>query len=440
MRMIVLTVCGLALASCSRAITSSPLPPGLPNRTSGTVRTNAVIERPLTGSGYKILFRFNGSDGESPYGGLLAMNGTLYGTTGGGGANGEGTVFKVTSSGSEKVLYSFKGGSDGARPRGSLIDLDGELYGTTQSGGIKKHACTYGCGTVFEINPSGSEKILYSFKAGKDGNGPSSGLVTLNGRLYGTTGAGGGPECVPLSGYALGCGTVFEITASGTERVLHAFKGYPYDGEAPEAGLTVANGELYGTTFAGGSGGSCFASGDYGCGTVFSVTTSGKEQLLHSFKGGSDGAEPEAALMVMNNSLYGTTIHGGGIDYGSVFEVSTSGTERVLYGFKGPPHDGAMPMSPLLAVNGALYGATPAGGPGCHVSSSYGTKGCGIIFAVSTSGKRHILYQFTTGKDGSHPEGGLTAVNAKIYGTTTTGGLPRKSCYHGCGTVFEVTP
>jgi uncharacterized repeat protein (TIGR03803 family) len=153
-----------------------------------------------------VLYSFSGSDGAYPYAGLIAdASGNLYGTTYFGGANGEGTVFKMTPSGTETVLYSFSG-SDGAYPYAGLIaDASGNLYGTTHGGGAN---VSFGIdyGTVFKLTPSGSETVLYSFSGSSDGGFPYAGLIAdASGNLYGTTYQGG----------ADGFGTVFKLTGAG---------------------------------------------------------------------------------------------------------------------------------------------------------------------------------------------------------------------------------
>ncbi|MBV8068141.1 MAG: hypothetical protein JO113_09185 [Candidatus Eremiobacteraeota bacterium] len=304
-----------------------------------------------------------GKDGRFPYAGLVGVNGTLYGTTVGGGANGAGTVFSITTAGKEKLLYSFAGGSDGATPYANLINVGGTLYGTTYYGG------TYGNGTVYSITTGGTEKVLYSFgSASNDGANPKAGLIGVNGTLYGTTFCGGayasGLCYVTMKGTGRGIGgTVFSITTSGTERVLHSF-GNGTDGSLPAARLLVVGGTLYGTTSAGGAYG-----GGYGGGTVFSITTGGLETVLHNFGRGTDGAHPFAGLINVGNTLYGTTYSGGvkqGFDrhFGTVFSVTTGGAETVLHNFSGDfsGTDGANPMAGLIDVNGTLYGTTPLGG------------------------------------------------------------------------------
>lgn len=209
-----------------------------------------------------------GSDGSYPYAGLIADTaGNLYGTTNGGGSTGCyqnagcGTVFKVAPDGTEAILYSFAGGSDGAYPYSSLlIDDSGNLYGTTGGGGAN------GDGTVFELTAGGSEKVLYSFDGGKDGSLPMAGLTADKaGNLFGTTAQGGDPSCFTGDG----CGTVFELKTSGGEKILHAFTGGT-DGWYPTAGVLAGkSGTLFGTTLNGGGGAACGT--QTGCGTVFEI-------------------------------------------------------------------------------------------------------------------------------------------------------------------------
>ncbi|HLY01409.1 MAG TPA: choice-of-anchor tandem repeat GloVer-containing protein [Candidatus Cybelea sp.] len=172
---------------------------------------------------YELLYSFRSpklgpGDGAYPDSGLTNVNGTLYGTTNVGGATGIATVFSITTSGAETLLYSFKGGykGDGYWPEGNLINVDGTLYGTTVQGGANVS------GTVFSISTSGNETLPYSFKGGSlDGEYPQSALINVKGTLYGTTEKGGGSGCVDGEG----CGTVFSIALSGTETVLHSFAG-----------------------------------------------------------------------------------------------------------------------------------------------------------------------------------------------------------------------
>ncbi len=297
----------------------------------------------------KVLHSFgNGSDGVHPWAGLINVKGTLYGTTEGGGASDNGTVFSVKPSGTEKVLYSFKGGSygDGAYPAAGLISVNGTLYGTTEGGGAS------GRGAVFSVTPkTGTDIVLHSFSGyPSDGDAPETGLISVNGTLYGTTYSGGASS---------DNGTVFSVKPRGKEKVVYSFKGDSYgDGAYPSAGLINVNGTQYGTTGWGGGTG-CFSS--EGCGTVFSITPNGTEKVLYRFKGGSDGAGPAGDLIKVKGLLYGTTVLDGdtgcnGDGCGTVFSITPNGTEKVLYRFKGGS-DGSWPMG-LTGVGGTLYGTT----------------------------------------------------------------------------------
>jgi uncharacterized repeat protein (TIGR03803 family) len=392
---------------------------------------SSLEPQPLIGTGYKSLYKFKGgADGASPKNSaLIAVNGHLYGMSSTGGTGcGCGTVFEVGTSGAESVLYSFKGGSsDGASPRGGLINVNGTLYGTTEQGGA------YGNGTFFKITTSGSESMLYSFGTGgaADAAYPYAHLIFVKGLFYGTTIYGGSSSSCPY-----GCGTVFSVTRSGNEHVLYSFNGGVNDGDFLTGSLLYKSGELYGTTQLGGGG--C-ASG--GCGTVFSVSTSGTEKTLYSFTGGSDGFGPDAGLINVNGTLYGmtggspTSCSSSGSLCGTVFSVSTSGTEKTLYTFGGGT-DGRGPFGNLTDVNGVLYGTTTTGGgSGCGSSN----EGCGTIFKVSTHGAEHVLYRFKGSPDGADPQTTLVDVNGMLYGATDSGGSGCGSS-GGCGTVFKIKP
>jgi uncharacterized repeat protein (TIGR03803 family) len=293
-----------------------------------------------------VLHSFAGqpNDGAYPSAGLVDVDGTLYGTTYEGGTNNDGTVFEINpSTGQETVLYSFTGANgDGAFPEADLVDVDGTLYGTTYEGGTNND------GTVFEITPAGVETVLHSF-AGQpnDGANPLAGLVDVDGTLYGTTSAGG----------TSGNGTVFEINPStGEETVLYSFTGANGDGSYPAAGLVMgANGNLYGTTYYGGTNND---------GTVFEINPStGDETVLYSFTGANgDGAYPSAGLVDVDGNLYGTTEYGGTDDAGTVFEITPAGVETVIHSFAGLPNDGTGPEAGLVDVDGTLYGTTNDGG------------------------------------------------------------------------------
>lgn len=333
----------------------------------------------------KILYRFRGgSDGAHPNADLINLNGTLYGTTEFGGSSGCwnqdgcGTVFSVTTTGQEKVLHSFTGGCkscpDGALPTGSLINVKGTLYGTTNGGGGLYTNAYYCCGTFYRVSLTGDEKVLFRFTL-HSGLYPNGSLIKVSDNLYGTTYSGGKSNL----------GAVFSISTTGKEKLLYSFGGGS-DGEYPYAGLINVNGTLYGTTygFSDTSNRGC----KQGCGTIYSISVSGAEKVLHNFTGGADGASPYADLANVNGTLYGTTQFGGGGacqaiygSYGSgcgtVYGTTTSGSESVLHSFTGGT-DGADPLADLVDAGGALYGTTARGG-----TSSCRDEGCGTVFELT---------------------------------------------------------
>jgi uncharacterized repeat protein (TIGR03803 family) len=198
--------------------------------------------RTATSASYKVLYRFGArpGDAEGPWAGLLNVNGTLYGTTFLGGDHGVGTVYSISTTGAEAVLHSFGAGSDGNFPKAGLIEMKGALYGTTYTGGTSDN------GTVYSVSTGGTEAPFYNFGGGSDGENPYAGLFDARGSLIGTT-FFGGSKC------HVGCGTIYKISASGAKTVLHDFAGAPDDGMRPESGLISLNGSLYGTTIRGGS-------------------------------------------------------------------------------------------------------------------------------------------------------------------------------------------
>jgi uncharacterized repeat protein (TIGR03803 family) len=236
--------------------------------------------------------------------------GNLYGTTGGGGPSGYGTVFKLDPSGTETVLHFFGGPPDGIAPiAGLIMDSKGNLYGATWWGGI-------GYGTVYKVDANGKETVLYSFTGGADGGYPYGGLVRdSKGNLYGTTEYGGpGSGTCEGGDYPAGCGTVFKVDPSGKETVIYSFTGTP-DGYYPLGGLVRdAAGNLYGTTSEGGK---------LGFGTVFKVSPNAKRSLLHSFRGGpKDGANPNGGVIRdAGGNFYGTTYAGGRSNNGTGFRL-----------------------------------------------------------------------------------------------------------------------
>lgn len=406
-----LCICALVatLAGCGGS-GSGTVPAAAARRT-----VNAVA--PMASS-YQVLHRFSGMDGAQLDTGLIEVNHLLYGTTTHGGAYDRGTFYSITSAGYEKVLYHFGKGSDGATPKGRLIVVNGTFFGTTRDGGSSKSGTVYSMKVL--VRGIGVETLLHSFTGyPSDGDGPVARLVNVNGTFYGTTFTGG----------SSGNGTVFRITADGKEKVLYSFAGGS-DGSQPYAGVVEVNGTLYGTTVSGGGG--CPKSNRDGCGTVFSISTTGDEKVLHSFTGGSDGAYPQASLINVKGTLYGTTPDGGAgcnssDGCGTVYSISTTGTETILHRFTRK--DGASPIAGLTDGNGTLFGATSGGG----------SNGNGVIYSITTTGTEKSLHEFRTTDEGWLPLAAPIYVNGMLYGTTDLGGGLGCKNFAGCGTAYVLT-
>lgn len=379
------------------------------------------------------------TDGNEPYAGVISDGaGNFFGTAWGDGANNYGTVYEVSPAGPGKwtttVLHSFtRNGTDGAHPYGSLIrDAAGNLYGTTSAGG------TYDYGTVFELtrgsNGTWNEAVIFTFPSGgHSGVDPRSSLVfDAKGNLYGTTYSGGmGDSCG-----ASGCGVVFELspTAGGewTETVLHNFTSE--DGGFSYSNLVLDSaGNLYGTSTGGGT---------YGDGTIFEVSPgeggTWTETVLYSF--GSQIGQPvypfAGLILDAKGNLYGVTYGEayGDDAYGSVFELtpSTGGgwTESVLHAFGNNGPEGAFPYGGLaIDAHGNVYGTTFEGG----------TKNGGTAFKLKPSAESWtevVLHNFDdNGTDGFAPRGGVFLGSpGDLYGTTSKGGT------NDAGTVFQIKP
>jgi uncharacterized repeat protein (TIGR03803 family) len=399
-----------------------------------------AVARPSS-STYHVVHRFDldakRHGAEHPAGGLLDVNGTFYGTAQLGGVERDGTIYSVTN-GLTKRLYTFgtkgSGGtksSDGAEPSAGLIAVNGTLYGVTEFGG----SC--GGGTIFSITTTGTENVLHSF-CSSDGENPESELLAVDGTLYGTT--------TTLRGSSGNSGgTVFSMSTSGGFKVLHSFNGAERDGFSPSGPLLEVNGTLSGTPSYGGTSDSSGCD----CGTVYSITTAGKEKVLYSFQGrrqgDTDGDGPNGSLIDVNGILYGTTSTGGkgscfiGIGCGVVYSVTTSGAETVVYRFSGASR-GQNPQAGLLDVNGTLYGTTAWGGGGSCEFDATRFLGCGTVYSLASSGAERVLHTFVGDSDGAHPEGSLIDVNGTLYGTTKEGGSTTQCSGNGCGTIFKVSP
>ena len=333
------------------------------------------------------------NDGINPDAGLvLATDGNFYGTTGSGGPApvGAGTVFKITPQGKLTTLYGFcaqKGCADGSNPFATLVQADdGNFYGTTFEGGANAECYSgvkLGCGTVFQMTPEGKLATLYSFCAQPgctDGAILFSGLVQASdGNFYGTTYVGGASAACSY-GTIVGCGTVFQITPGGKLTTLYSFCAQTgcVDGALPEAGLVQGpNGNLYGTTLAGGVNSCGGLEVAPGCGTVFEITLGGRLTTLHSFAFDT-GSRPQTALFVATDGkLYGTTSQSGGVNFGgTVFEITPGGNIALLHSFD----DQGLPNGLIQATSGTFYGTTADGGTLGGACLPYG---CGTVFSLS---------------------------------------------------------
>lgn len=400
-------------------------------RTCAALACAAILVSVSQATAYKKVYSFSGSpDGGDPATRLTFDSaGNAYGTTAAGGDFGFGTVFMLTPSGQEQVLYSFTGGGDGLDPHGGVtLDSAGNLYGTTVAGGFGGFCAGDGCGVIFELTPSGgswSEITLYNFTGLNDGFGPGSGLVFDNaGNLFGTAPDGG----------AHSAGVVFELSPTKfgwRYRVIHAFTGGK-DGAVGSLGLLLfdAAGNLYGTSELGGRG---------GVGAVYELSPAfgehWKTTVLYDFKGTPDAAYPYGGLILdAAGNLYGTTYFGGQNGMGAVFELTPGPNgawqENLLYSFQGGT-DGSLPTATLIFnANGTLYGTTSAGGrPSCD---------CGTIFRLTLSRgqwTQKIVHLFGIKNDGSYPNYELTRDPAgNLYGATPFGGSG------GQGMVYQITP
>jgi uncharacterized repeat protein (TIGR03803 family) len=342
-------------------------------------------------------------DGEAPWCNLVSVNKVLYGTTFEGGAFGRGAVFSVSpTTGAEKLLYSFQNAQDATNPQAGLTAVGKLLYGVSNTGGAN------GLGAVYSIDPtSGAEQVIFSLTPAM-GGGSGSNLVASGNNIYGTTYSGSSTNQF---------GVIFSVNLkTNAGSIIYAFTGGA-DGAGPQTGITLLNGEIYGTATSGGSS---------GAGTLFAVdVATGAETTLHSFTGGSDGGNPDGGVIDVSGVLYGTASYGGSNSAGVVFAYNlASSTETTLHNFTGGS-DGASPLGSLLAISGTLYGTANTGG----------STGNGTVFGINiASGKETTLSSFPGGNGGAHPQTGLIAVGKDLYGTDAELNVPGISD----GTVFGI--
>ncbi|MGA8532896.1 MAG: choice-of-anchor tandem repeat GloVer-containing protein [Candidatus Tumulicola sp.] len=335
-------------------------------------------------------------------------------------------------------FYQYRGGTDGQLGKSDASSVAGAtfigdpqkaLYSVTSSGGLDKcqrHVYWSGCGVAYELTPQGKHTYTETVLYYFHGPDGNSPSAAL------VADDSGSLYGTTVLGGKYGKGAVFKLSkaASGyNETVLHSFKGGA-DGAAPSASLLRGkSGVLYGTT-AGADYGSC------ACGTAFKLVPSGSHysmNVLHVFNGGKDGEQPTAALIADNSgNLYGTTSGGGVNGIGTVFELmpTPSGDykERVLSAFE---HGGAFPGSKLVDVNGVFYGTTSWGGSGPCAAFPF-ASGCGVVYKLTQLGSGYvesIVHDFKNVSGGFQPDASLVdGEDGFLYGTTAEGGYHEGPC------------
>jgi uncharacterized repeat protein (TIGR03803 family) len=425
-----------------------------------------------------------------------AGDGNYYGTTAYGGTNNNGTIFRITPSGTVTPLYSFTGGNDGSRPVGPLtFGNDGNLYGTTSLNGADD------AGTFFSITTSGTFTTLHTFDGTSEGGAPSFVVKGSDGKFYGTSMLGGTDSTFG--------GTFMQITTAGDVTVMHNFNT-DLDGDFVNANIVQgSDGAFYGSTQAGGvngegtiyriTTGQAFSVLDdldssaitllttlgadgliYGTSgggiitsTVFKMTNAGVQTTVHSFTDGTDGYDISSFILGSDGNYYGLTTSGGTDGYGTFFQIQPSGTFTTLYSFATYPtdfanltqgSDGKFYGSTANDVTGgAIIQLTPAGVPTTLATFSspgynsvaelmqaadgefYGTTEYGgltddgTIFQVTPTGTLSTLTNFEFNTTGSRPQSsiGQDPSTGTFYGTTTTGGFNYSAGVTKGGTLFS---
>jgi uncharacterized repeat protein (TIGR03803 family) len=400
------------------------------------------------------LHTFTGNDGGNPLGALLqAPDGQLYGTTSFAtewqNPGTPGSVFRISTSGALTTLFTFNSGDAGSAPKVGLVEGDdGNFYGTTSRGGAN------GAGSLFRITPAGALRVVHAFSVQDDGPGwtplaaaadggwllgtqssllrisqrgrvrmlarvgyqngaaPSGGVIlATDGNFYGTTQEGG----------QFGAGVVYRLAPNGALRVLYSFApaGAPYRSTYPSALIQGSDGAFYGTTSYGGT----------GFGTIFRVTTSGRYTELYVFDD-SGSFFPQAALTQTNDGrLYGTTLAGGADGAGTAFRFNLRNRSfELLHAFSLNDPAGSQPSGPLLrAANGDLYGTSSSGGAELYFGTIFRITPAGEVSAVHTFGADH--------PEGASPSSGVTeGPDGTLYVSASSGGAGSG------GTVFALGP
>jgi len=371
------------------------------------------------------LHEFNGqvrngvADGSNPRGALLLDgNGNLFGTTFFGGGAGEGTVFKIDNTGTESVMFTFQGSTSGSNPATPLVeDGFGNLIGIADGGP--------GAGVIYRLSQDGQETTLFNFQGGLDNLAPKvpTGGVFIDkvGNILGTTLFGGSANC------SSGCGTIYRLDTAGTLHVVHKLNGRSEGSQPYGPFIRDAAGNFLGVAKSGGNL-ACPEFPQAGCGTVFKIAPNGKLTVLHTFKGGADGAVPQPGLLIdAAGNIFGSASLGGSQEQGLVFKITSTGTYTVIHRFNGT--EGANPNGGLVEDEaGNLFGTALNGGSDAE----------GTAFELTQFGRVTVLHNFLGGADGSFPEAGLIRDQlGHLFGTTLRNFIIEP--VQG-GNVFEMRP
>ncbi len=348
---------------------------------------------------YSTLTKFPATSKDSavnPWEPITDSAGNIYGLSFYGGKYNQGTLWKATKSGTLSIIYNFGVTStDAERPIGTLLrDSSGNFYGESESGG------TSNFGTVFKITSTGKETILWNFTVELSAAGLPSLARDSAGNLYGFN--------------TSGAGSVFKLTSKGVYTTLYTFCSLTNcdDGMAPVGGPVLKGSKLYGVTSEGG--GSTACSPVNGCGTIFEVTTSGVETVLYAFNGGIDASAPNGPLVEDSaGNWYGSSYYGGTGGYGTIFKLSSTNVESILHDFSfcSVCTDGFYPITYLIIDSSDnLYGIAAEGG----------TNNEGTVFSITTTGVETTIYN----QNGLAGLGWGLALDksGNLYGTTWNGG------------------
>jgi uncharacterized repeat protein (TIGR03803 family) len=301
---------------------------------------------------------------------------------------------------------------DGEWPRSGVTAVGDALFGATYLGGDSACATvTRSCGVVYEVEQGGIKR-LHVFTGKPDGSEPWAALTNVKGTLYGTTTLGGDSQSIYCNAGS-GCGTIFKVSTSGEETVVHSFDNKT-DGAYPgQDSLVYAKGALYGVTPGGGAN---------FLGAIVRITLDGKESLIYS---STDADSVPQSLSYVNGNFYVAAIGNQGEGVGMIEELLPNGKMKTLYVFKGPP-DAGYPVGKLVAIGKTLYGASTGGG------DPYCSGGCGTVYSLTPNGREHVLHAFNHASEGLQPQSGVTLVRGALYGAACC-------AFVGGGSIYKVT-